>query len=118
MRIGEVARRSGLSRDTIRFYERNGLISSAEGPEQTNSYREYHDEIFERLTMIDEAQRAGFTISELRMFLRQIEGPAPEDLDMEQFLDNKIREVEANIERATRFLKTLRATRNALDGSA
>ncbi|MCP4314522.1 MAG: MerR family transcriptional regulator [Hyphomicrobiales bacterium] len=114
MRIGEVARRSGLSRDTIRFYERNGLIASNEGPDRTNSYRDYQEGVFERLQMIDEAQRAGFTISELLMFLRQIEGPVPENLDVEMFLDQKILEVEANIERATRFLHTLRATRNAL----
>jgi DNA-binding transcriptional MerR regulator len=115
MRIGEVARQSGLSRDTIRFYERNGLITSSDSPDRSNSYRDYRDDIFERLQMIDEAQRAGFTIAELRMFLHQIDGPAPEMLDMDGFLDQKIREVEANIERATRFLQTLRATRKALD---
>ena len=115
MRIGEVARQSGLSRDTIRFYERNGLITSSDSPDRSNSYRDYRDDIFERLQMIDEAQRAGFTIAELRMFLHQIEGPAPGMLDMDGFLDQKIREVEANIERATRFLRTLRATRKALD---
>ncbi|MEX3008762.1 MerR family transcriptional regulator [Hoeflea sp. TYP-13] len=118
MRIGEVARRSGLSRDTIRFYERNGLIGSTEGPDRTNSYRDYHEAVFDRLQMIDEAQKAGFTISELLFFLRQIEGPSPEDLDVEEFLDQKIREVEANIERAKRFLKTLRATRQALSGTS
>ncbi len=115
MRIGEVSKRAGLSRDTIRFYERNGLIHSSDGPDRSNSYRDYAEDVFERLQMIDEAQRAGFTLSELRMFLHQIESPVPGSLDMDEFLDQKIREVEANIDRATRFLQTLRATRRALD---
>lgn len=118
MRIGEVARRSGLSRDTIRFYERNGLITSSDGPEKTNAYRHYGEEVFERLRMVEEAQNAGFTIAELVFFLRQLENPMAESFDAEQFLDQKILEVESNIERATRFLKTLRATRDALSGGS
>ncbi|MCY6380953.1 MerR family transcriptional regulator [Hoeflea prorocentri] len=116
MRIGEVARRSGLSRDTIRFYERNGLIASGASQDSTNSYRVFEEEIFERLRMIDEAQKAGFTISELRFFLRQIERPVDQEFDMDEFLSRKIQEVEVNIERANRFLETLRATRDALAG--
>ena len=38
MRIGELARRTGFSRDAIRFYERNGLISAQENREETSNY--------------------------------------------------------------------------------
>jgi len=44
MRIGELAKRSEVSRDTIRFYERNGLIFSMPSDSGTNSYREYFEE--------------------------------------------------------------------------
>ncbi|WP_206057396.1 MerR family transcriptional regulator [Nitratireductor sp. XY-223] len=118
MRIGEVARRSGLSRDTIRFYERNGLIASSDGPDKTNAYRHYDEDVFERLRMVEEAQKAGFTLAELVFFLRQLDNPLTDDFDAEQFLNQKILEVESNIERATRFLKTLRATRDALAGKS
>jgi len=40
MQIGELAERSGLSRDTLRFYEKRGLIASLRRP---NGYRHYPD---------------------------------------------------------------------------
>ncbi len=114
MRIGEVAARSGLSRDTIRFYERNGLINSTKGNERTNSYRTYDAEVVARLEMVREAQNAGFTIAELKMFLRQLEYADGNTFDADAFLQNKIAEVEHKIERAQLFLGTLRATQQAL----
>jgi DNA-binding transcriptional MerR regulator len=117
MRIGEIAHRSGLSRDTIRFYERNGLIDSAPGSGPTNSYREYDEDLVERLKMIREAQAAGFTIADLFLFIRQLENAAREEFDADAFLDRKIAEIENNIERSQRFLETLHVTKQALSGA-
>jgi len=116
MRIGEIARRSGLSRDTIRFYERNGLIASSPAVGATNSYRDYDDEMVERLHMIREAQAAGFTIADLFLFIRQLEQAPADNFDAEAFLDRKIAEIEHTIARSKRFLQTLQATRRALAG--
>lgn len=116
MRIGEIAHRSGLSRDTIRFYERNGLIDSTPGSGSTNSYRDYNEDLVERLQMIREAQAAGFTIADLFLFIRQLENAAHKEFDADAFLDRKIVEIENNMERSQRFLKTLRATKLALSG--
>ncbi len=44
LRIGEISRRSGLPRDTIRYYEREGLISSEPSTEPSNSYRSYTED--------------------------------------------------------------------------
>jgi DNA-binding transcriptional MerR regulator len=41
MRIGEIASRAGVSRDTVRFYERMGLLSEASQPHLSNNYKEY-----------------------------------------------------------------------------
>ena len=116
MRIGEVARRSGLSRDTIRFYERNGLIGSSPGPGTTNSYRAYDDDVVERLQMIREAQAAGFTIADLSLFVRQLESASEAEFDAGAFLELKILEIENRIARSLRFVETLKATRDALAG--
>ena len=114
MRIGEVSRRSGLSRDTIRFYERNGLIVSSPGPGSTNSYRDYDDDVVERLAMIREAQAAGLSVSDLALFIRQLEDASETDFDAGAFLDLKIVEIENRIARSLRFVETLKATRDAL----
>ena len=114
MRIGQLAKQTNLSRDAIRFYERNGLIRSAPSTTTSNSYRDYADSTVMTLEMIREAQAAGFTIAELIKFINQMENTPNAGFDGEEFLQKKIDEVEANIRRSKRFLKTLKATKNAL----
>jgi DNA-binding transcriptional MerR regulator len=62
MRIGELAQRSGLSRDAIRFYERVGLVESHRSP---NGYREFSEETLPWLAYVRTAQRLGFTLAEI-----------------------------------------------------
>ena len=63
MKIGELAERSGLSRDGIRFYEREGLLPSPRrGP---SGYREYADDAVSRLDGIRRARELGFTLPEI-----------------------------------------------------
>ncbi|MEM7302877.1 MAG: MerR family transcriptional regulator [Pseudomonadota bacterium] len=115
MRIGELAKRADVSRDTIRFYERHGLISSSPSEVTSNSYRDYPDSTLEVLSMIREAQNAGFSIADLTFFLSEI-GTGSGDPDaVEAFLNNKIAEVEESIARASSFLSLLKQTRDSLD---
>ena len=118
MRIGELAERSGLSRDTIRFYERNGLVKSEPENAPTNTYRNYGEDTLERLTIIREAQVAGFSIADLIRLFRSMEadtfGSAEDGFDADMFLDEKIREVEDTLARAQKFLEVLQATKRAL----
>ncbi len=114
MRIGELSKRTSLSRDTIRFYERKGLIRSSPNDSQTNSYKEYGDDAVLSLAVIREAQAAGFTISQLVEFQTQLAAAHQGSFDGEDFLQQKISEVELNIKRSKRFLKTLKQTKQAL----
>lgn len=114
MRIGELAKRSGISRDTLRFYERQGLIRSQPGPDSSNSYRHYPDETVASLEQIADAQAAGMTIADLTLFLGQLEAADSDDFDGVAFLQERIAEVETRIRRSRRFLATLRAAKTAL----
>lgn len=67
MKIGELAERTGLATSRIRFYERIGLLKSVE--RQTNGYRSYPDDAVLVLKLIATAQRAGFSLDELRTLL-------------------------------------------------
>ena len=69
MKIGELARRSGLAASTIRFYESKGLLKAVS--RQTNGYRDYPLEAVAVLSIIANAQQTGFTLDEIRQILPQ-----------------------------------------------
>ncbi|MBA6067849.1 MerR family transcriptional regulator [Pseudomonas mosselii] len=67
MRIGELAKLTGLAASRIRFYEASGLISSVE--RKANGYRDYDADAVWVLEMITNAQAAGFSLEEIRQLL-------------------------------------------------
>ncbi len=113
MRIGELAKRSGLSRDTIRFYERAGLIRSAPEPAASNGYRAYSEDTLVTLEIIADAQAAGMTLADLTVFLGELM-VIEDGFDGDAFLAAKLAEAEDRLRRTRRFIQTLKATRKAL----
>jgi DNA-binding transcriptional MerR regulator len=67
MRIGELAKLSGLAPSRIRFYEASGLIKSV--TRKANGYRDYAPEAAGMLQLITGAQAAGFSLEEIRQLL-------------------------------------------------
>ena len=63
MKIGELARRSGLAASRIRFYEASGLISAQR---LGNGYRDYPEQTLHALEIIACGQQAGFSLEEMR----------------------------------------------------
>jgi MerR family copper efflux transcriptional regulator len=62
VRIGELAEQTNLSKDTIRFYERIGLV---EGERRPNGYRDFPAEMVTWLHYVRTAQALGFSLSEI-----------------------------------------------------
>lgn len=114
MRIGELARRAEVSRDTIRFYERQGLIRSDTDPEASNSYRIYPEDAILTLEIIRDAQAAGLSIADITLFVGQFMAQGGGAEEMERFLDDKIAEVASRLTASQRFLTLLQQTRQAL----
>jgi len=67
MLIKELASRSGYSIDTIRFYEKQGLLDESHFQRTSNGYRHYTDASLQRLGLIKMGQAAGFTLNEMRL---------------------------------------------------
>ncbi|MFB9262822.1 MerR family transcriptional regulator [Bradyrhizobium erythrophlei] len=67
MKIGELAKRSGLTHSRIRFYESIGLLKTVE--RRPNGYRTYPPETVLMLDLIATAQQAGFSLDEIRTLL-------------------------------------------------
>ena len=65
--IGQVARRAGVGVETVRFYEREGLLE--EPPRRTSGYRQYSEEVVTRLHFIKRAQKLGFSLKEISELL-------------------------------------------------
>ncbi|ABV15430.1 TPA: MerR family DNA-binding transcriptional regulator [Citrobacter koseri] len=91
MKIGELAKVTGLTPSRIRFYEAEGLISPPQ--RQSNGYRNYSAEVANLLKIIDNAQRAGFSLGQIRCFLPQ-EQKKWDHEGLIQSLEKRIAEIE------------------------
>ena len=67
MRIGELSKKTGIATDTLRYYEKEGLISPA--IRSSNGYRQYNQDSYQQLQFINRAKDVGFTLKECRELL-------------------------------------------------
>ncbi|MDY0743638.1 MerR family transcriptional regulator [Paucibacter sp. R3-3] len=111
MRIGQLAAATGVSRDTLRFYEEQGLIRSRR---LENGYRDYPDEVRELVDYIRTAQKLGFTLAEVGNRLPAVWNAAEPGPAITQLLGEKLREIDERIE-GLRALREQLAVRVALD---
>ena len=72
MRIGEVAARAGVNVETLRYYERRGLLP--EPPRTPTGHRAYDDDTVRFVRAVKEAQGLGFTLAEIEEYLRAARG--------------------------------------------
>jgi MerR family transcriptional regulator, copper efflux regulator len=70
MLIGELAKKTGLTKDIIRFYEKLGLINACDRQAGTRLYKEFSEETMQRLLLINQAKALGFTLKEIKQFVR------------------------------------------------
>jgi MerR family transcriptional regulator, copper efflux regulator len=106
MTIGKVAARAGVSIDTVRYYERHGLLSSP--PRRASGYREYGPADVDRLRFIRRAKDLGFTLAEIGELLsfsadRNVRGVKRRAEQRLADIEQKIRE----LQRVRRGLKSL-----------
>jgi DNA-binding transcriptional MerR regulator len=82
MLIGELSKRTGFSHDTIRFYEKKGLIRVDRKSRRENNYKEYSEDVYEQLVLIRTVKDLGFTLNEVDDFIRAwtVTGASCEDL--------------------------------------
>ncbi len=107
MSIGELADQAGMSASRLRYYERRGLI---EPPARHAGKRHYQPSVLRRLTIIDAAQRVGFSLNEIKDLLGSRDGPAHERL--RRLAHHKLPEIDQLIGRATTVQALLRYCRD------
>ncbi|MBM7571911.1 MerR family transcriptional regulator [Aquibacillus albus] len=95
LQIGEVAKRSQVTKDTIRYYERLGLIPE---PTRTDAgYRTYAEEIVERLSFIKRMKELGFTLKEIDKLLGVVDKDQAKCSDVIEFSKEKLIDVQDKI---------------------
>jgi len=109
MLIGDLAAASGLTRETLRFYEKQGLIRSRR---LANGYRDYAPETAMLVGYIRTAQQLGFTLAEIGRNLPTLWDRAEPGAVVTQVLTEKLAEIDERID-ALRSLREDIATRLA-----
>lgn len=100
MLISELSQKTGLSKDTLRFYEKAGLLDSS-NKRGENNYRNYDDEAVSRLEFIKHGKALGFTLSEIREVMDEWDGLSTSD--KAQITRNKIEEMDKKISQFQEF---------------
>ena len=103
MKIGELGARTGLNASAIRYYEKVGLLTA---PYRTGGQRRYSDEAVYRVLLVCFASEMGFTLGEIKLFLKGLRENAPVGQRWKMLAQQKIEEVERTMERSLR-LKSL-----------
>jgi MerR family Zn(II)-responsive transcriptional regulator of zntA len=117
MLIGEVARRAGVSRDTVRLYTRLGLLACSQRAAGSQAYAEYDDQAVELIRNIKVAQAVGFTLAELTPVIRACSAGQLDSKDQRALLEQKLRENEDKRRQLGQMSRFLRAQLERLPAS-
>ena len=95
LKIGEVARASGVGIETIRFYERDGLLAKPD--RKPSGYRQYDPSVVARLQFIRDTKELGFALSEIRELLRLRFDAETRCAHIRDLATRKIKDIETRI---------------------
>jgi len=118
--IGKVAERAQVTADSIRFYEREGLIRPAK--KSPSGYRLYTEEAIRRIGFIKQAQQCGFSLVEIRelLELRTTDDACCDDIyrvavEKKLQLQHKVKALNAMSQALTRLIDMCSHDRKSLD---
>lgn len=93
--IGELARRTNISVETVRYYERKGLLK--EPQRKPSGYRQYDDETIRILQFILRAKQFGFTLKEIQDLLSTWFNPTSTSTEIRERAKEKVSEIDGKI---------------------
>ena len=109
LRTSEVAKQAEVNLETIRFYERQGLLP--EPPRTASGYRTFSPEVVRRVRFIKRAQELGFSLKEVKELLALRVDPDTTCADVRERAEAKVADIDEKI-------RALRAMRKVLQGMA
>ena len=114
--IGQIAKQSGVSVETIRYYEKEGLL---EKPERKDSgYRQYNGDAIDRLFFIQQAKELGFSLKEIGELLSIKSDVNTVCSDVKHLAEDKLSDIQSKIKMLRRMEKSLKELVDACPGKA
>jgi len=107
MTIGQLAKRAGVNPQTIRYYEREGILPL---PQRRvgSGYREYGEDTVFKLHFIREAQAAGFKLGQIRELLEAELHPERSCREVQDLIQARLQEITVRMRELRKFQKSLR----------
>lgn len=112
--IGRLAEQAGVNLETVRYYERRGLLPRP--PRSASGYRLFPAEAARRLKFIRRAQELGFSLAEIRELLSLRVSRTTTSADIRARADAKVADIEAKIRSLESMKRTLRKLTRVCDG--
>jgi MerR family copper efflux transcriptional regulator len=108
LKIGDVAKLSGIGIEALRFYEKSGLI---ERPPRTQSgYRMYGRDVLDRLDFIKQAQALGFSLDEIKRVVEDARAGASPCDEVREIVRLRLEELDERMREMRRYRKELSET--------
>ena len=96
MRIGQLAKATGTKAETIRYYEREGILPAAD--RTAGNYRDYSNEHLATLSFVRRARGLGFSMSQVKELLTLSDNDDKSCSDVDQLVRQQLKEVNRKIE--------------------
>ena len=103
--IGEFSRKTGMSADTIRFYEKRGFFSKGR---QDNGYRVYNEKDLELAQLITFGKSMGFSLKDILLFSKEMSSNSINHSKIQQKLQDKIDHIDSQIDSLKKAKKLIR----------
>ena len=113
MKIGDVARLSGVGIEALRFYESRGLVEPA--TRTGSGYRLYDDAALDRLSFIKKAQSVGFTLDEIARLIAEAKGGNRPCAEVRKIASERLVELDRRLAELKRYRRELKQTLDAWD---
>ena len=115
MQIKELARATGVDVETIRFYEKEGLLP--EPARLDNGYRNYAQPHLERLSFIRHCRALDMPLSDVKRLLGFVDDPESHCLNVDELVDEQLARVRARLKSMRALEKQLLQLRSRCDGA-
>lgn len=115
LKTGQLANEAGVNVETLRFYEREGLLP--EPPRRVSGYREYPADAVKRIRFIQRAKELGFTLREIKGLLQLRVDPDTTCAEVREQAAEKIADVKQKISDLKRIERALNKLMNSCRGN-
>ncbi|MCG6192358.1 MerR family transcriptional regulator [Leptospira sp. FAT2] len=116
MLIGKLTERTGISKDTIRFYEKKGLIEGNIVTRRENRYKEYSEDVLDQLILIKLLRRLSFTLEEIKTMTVNTPNFKMNCFSLADTVNKKLNRIETELKNLNMIKSKLISVKKECDG--